>query len=889
MKHSNIWKLHLSRRLFSLILVFVLGLIPTTYLNVSALSQSDAKTWATSQIDKSIGGGECVDLIKAYYAYLGQATPFGNAYEYFTNKLPSGWQTYPKTSDFIPQPGDIGVWDANLPYSNGNGHVAIIISANLTGFSSIDQNWPLGSIVKLVNHQNYNYFLGVIRPYFDNGLPPTSPVPTPTPVPTPQPVTPGSNQVIIYYDSDFRGSFKVLELGEYNNPSAMGFPNDNVSSILVGSSVNAILYQDDDFKGNFTTATGNISNLIGTTVENDRLSSIKVIKKTDSGLIISNPGDSNDIPVNVIIGTNQQEGNFKVDYYNSEFFQGSIAFTQTGKTRVNENWGTGSPDGRINNDHFSAIFTGTVNFEKSYYEFHYEADDKIKVKIDGDCFIDNQGPGAVGDKIYPYEISAGSHIIVVEYAEIAGDAKVLVSWRKITSPTSPATPTGFYSPSKTDTSVNLSWNSVIGSTGYNLYLGSTKVNLYPITSNAYTITGLAGNTTYNFAVKAINSYGESSPNVIYVTTASSQTKYQITLPAHTFSYNIWFIPSVTSKYNYNVVSDSYGNGDSWVLYDEQYKYIDDNYYSEDLKPILQAGKKYALVVFGVDYCSSTLNISFSNAVQISSQPIPPKPTAIYYTSLTDTKVSLWWYAVSGAKGYDVYQGNTKLTVSPISSTSYDVSGLTGNTPYSFTIKAVNSVGESLASPALNVTTNVSQLTQPVLKASSVSYNSLKITWTAISGASGYELYRSYTSTGTYTLLTSTTSTSFTNTGLVFNKVYYFKIRAYSTVNATKVYSAYSAIIYAKSKLSTPVITVARVSSTSLKVSYPAIAGSTGYEIWRSKGTSTTYTLLKTLTTTSFTNTALVQGAKYNYKIRAYRLVGTTKVYSAYSTTKSGTP
>src|SRR5699024_7756443 len=68
-------------------------------------------------------------------------------------------------SGFVPEPGDIAVWGADLN-SSGTGHVAIVLSANENSFVSMDQNWPQGSACKQVTH-TYNKFWGVIRPNFD--------------------------------------------------------------------------------------------------------------------------------------------------------------------------------------------------------------------------------------------------------------------------------------------------------------------------------------------------------------------------------------------------------------------------------------------------------------------------------------------------------------------------------------------------------------------------------------------------------------------------------------------------------------------------------------------------------------------------------------------------
>jgi C1A family cysteine protease len=83
------------------------------------------------------------------------------------------------------------------------------------------------------------------------------------------------------------------------------------------------------------------------------------------------------------------------------------------------------------------------------------------------------------------------------------------------------------------------------------------------------------------------------------------------------------------------------------------------------------------------------------------------PTGLALQNKTETTADLSWNAVIGADSYNVYQGSTKLNASPITNTAFSVTGLTQNTGYSFTVKAVDTVGESLASNSLAVTTTKS--------------------------------------------------------------------------------------------------------------------------------------------------------------------------------------
>lgn len=70
----------------------------------------------------------------------------------------------------------------------------------------------------------------------------------------------------------------------------------------------------------------------------------------------------------------------------------------------------------------------------------------------------------------------------------------------------------------------------------------------------------------------------------------------------------------------------------------------------------------------------------------------------------------------------------------------------------------------------------------------------------------------------------------------------------------------------------------RASSTTIKINWVAVAGTTGYEVWRSTSSTGTFSLIKATTLQYYTNTGLTTGRTYYYKVRAYRLVGSGAGY-----------
>ena len=66
-----------------------------------------------------------------------------------------------------------------------------------------------------------------------------------------------------------------------------------------------------------------------------------------------------------------------------------------------------------------------------------------------------------------------------------------------------------------DTSIELTWNNVLGATSYNIYHGTSTYNT---TNNYYTINGLTPSTNYCFNITAVNSVGESAASEACATT-----------------------------------------------------------------------------------------------------------------------------------------------------------------------------------------------------------------------------------------------------------------------------------------------------------------------------------------------------------------------------------
>jgi fibronectin type 3 domain-containing protein len=169
--------------------------------------------------------------------------------------------------------------------------------------------------------------------------------------------------------------------------------------------------------------------------------------------------------------------------------------------------------------------------------------------------------------------------------------------------------------------------------------------------------------------------------------------------------------------------------------------------------------------------------------------------------------------------------------------------------------------------------------------SDVNFNRLSLSWDSVEGADHYDVYQGTSSTAVTTKVGSVSETSFSTTNpLNFNTTYYYKV---IPVTVNGISGVVSPVINGKTAIKNPVdLSVVSPNATSADLSWSAVEGAAGYEISYSKGSSTTYTILRSVTTLTTNHTGLSVNTVFNYRVRAYRMAGATKVFSGYSEVKS---
>ena len=203
-----------------------------------------------------------------------------------------------------------------------------------------------------------------------------------------------------------------------------------------------------------------------------------------------------------------------------------------------------------------------------------------------------------------------------------------------------------------------------------------------------------------------------------------------------------------------------------------------------------------LVIKTTKGTSVTVNVNFK--VNKIAAPTSVKAVATSYN-----KIKVNWNKLSYITGYEIYQYNSKTykyeKVAVTKGSYYTINNLKTGSTYKYRVRAYRTVNgktyygnfsnQISAKPVLKSVTS--------LKVSNYISKTASLRWSKVYGASGYKIYKSTNEDSGFKLLTSIKdgdTVKYSNKYLRKGKTFYYKVRAYRTVNGRNVYSNYSTTI-----------------------------------------------------------------------------------------------
>ncbi|WP_340031283.1 fibronectin type III domain-containing protein [Paenibacillus sp. FSL K6-1122] len=471
----------------------------------------------------------------------------------------------------------------------------------------------------------------------------------------------------------------------------------------------------------------------------------------------------------------------------------------------------------------------------------------------------------------------------------------------LTQNTLPGSVTGLSVTSATNVAIALKWNAVTGATGYDLEIDGTVVAVSGLTYNK---TGLAANTNHTFRVRSKNTAGagawsdvingttllntpvlkaSSEETAITVTWAdvSDAIKYEIEAdgsivatvnePKYVHSS---LQPGTAHKYRVRALADT--NNGAWTAVLNQ-NTLPGSVTGLGITSVtnttmalkwnaVTGATGYELEIDGTVVAATglsynktglaantdhTFRVRSKNAAGAGAWSDEVSGTTLLNTpvlkaSSEDTAITLTWADVTDATKYEIEADG--VVTGTISEPKYVHTSLLPGTAHKYRVRALTDSNTGAWTAVVTQSTIPASVTG--LSISSATNVAIALKWTAVTGATGYDLEIDGT-------VVPVTGVAYTKSGLVTNTDHTFRIRSKNTAGA----SIWSEIVEGTTLLSTPVLK-ASSEEQALTLTWPEVKDATKYEI-EADGV-----LAGTVKVPTYTHNNLIAGTAHKYRVRA---------------------
>ena len=413
----------------------------------------------------------------------------------------------------------------------------------------------------------------------------------------------------------------------------------------------------------------------------------------------------------------------------------------------------------------------------------------------------------------------------------------------------------------------ISWSKVSGAAQYEVYRSATgKANSFSIIRRtaalSYTDTSAAAGNTYYYVVRAMKGSGSSA------TYSKFSKAQQITYTVSSLAVPTMTLTSAAS--GQPVISWSKVNGAAQY---EIYRSVDGVKFSIIRRTAAlaytdtsaAAGTTY---YYKVRAMSGSMYSDFCAVQTIKYAITSLTAPTMTLTSGDNGQPVISWTKVSGAAQYEIFRSTDGSKFSIIRRTaalSYTDTSAAAGTTYYYQVRAINGDVKSAFCAAQSIQYAIGSLTAPTMTLTSAANGQPVVSWTKVSGAAQYEIFRS-TDGSKFSIIRRTAALSFTDTSAAAGTTYYYQVRAING-SVKSDFCAAQSIQYAIASLTAPTMTLTSAASGQPVVSWTKVSGAAQYEVYRSTN-GKNFSIVRRTAALSFTDTSAAAGATYYYQVRA---------------------
>ena len=237
-------------------------------------------------------------------------------------------------------------------------------------------------------------------------------------------------------------------------------------------------------------------------------------------------------------------------------------------------------------------------------------------------------------------------------------------------------------------------------------------------------------------------------------------------------------------------------------------------------------------------------------------------------------VSITWDAIGGAETYRIYRkyngASTWTWIKTVDKNTLkylDTAATTGRN-IDYAVRAFTGNGSSTF-----VAKRCAYVATPILKSVTNAVSGVSVQWNAVSGATGYHVYRRGAGATYWTYLGTVTTPYYVDKTATSGAYWRYTVRTVFY----KVTSGFDTNGLYLKYVATPKLTGISNATAGVNIKWSAVSGVTGYRVYRRGAGQTTWTYLGTVTSTSYTDRNVVKNNYYRYTVRAVSV----NVYSAF--------
>lgn len=287
--------------------------------------------------------------------------------------------------------------------------------------------------------------------------------------------------------------------------------------------------------------------------------------------------------------------------------------------------------------------------------------------------------------------------------------------------------------------------------------------------------------------------------------------------------------------------------------------------------------------------------NFYGTKKVTFNILPAKVAKLMFSSSKDTSVGVKWNAVKYAAGYVVYYskdgGKSYVKAGTTANTSYTISKLASGQIYK--VKVCAYVKITATKSLLSAGSVVDTATKPGkvtgITCSARTDTAIKATWKAVSGATGYKVYKWDNAGRKYVTVGVVKTNSVTVKGLKASTAYKIKVVAYKQLGSKILWGAENAATIMTTPAAVKGLKAATGGMSSVKLSWGVVSSADGYIVYRLSGKKyVSIGRVRSNKTTTFVSSKLKAGTLYKYKVVAYKVSGKSTIANAGTTVSAVT-